>query len=134
MKLSTILLMAVEAIAVMALIVAALQGDTTVVGLHVRKLAYDEIAFTFLAVCVVSCIVATLLLFRLAKAWRRGEVVVFVCASAAAWLCVSAFENARGLTFNGASRHWFSWPACLWLLALLFGFVILACRSHRGTA
>ena len=64
-----------EAGAAIALVEAAVRGDASLQsnGLHVAKLAYDDIAFTILAVCVMSCVQATMLLARVAKSWNRVE-------------------------------------------------------------
>ena len=135
MKLFGITLLGVEILAAIALSVAALAGDTTLVpGLQVRNLAYDNIAFAIMAVGLVSCALAAILLVSLARSWHRMHIAAFVIASILAWLSASAFENAHGLTFNGASRHWFSWPVACWLLVMWAGYVALAVKSHRKTA
>jgi hypothetical protein len=55
-------ILVVEAGTAIALLEAAVRGDATLRsnGLHVSKLAYDDIGFTLLAVCILSCILASL--------------------------------------------------------------------------
>ena len=102
-------------------------------GLHVSKLAYDDIAFTILGVCVLSCTLATVLLARVGKSWNRAEALGLLAAVVLGWLAASAFANASGrVTLNGASSEWVSWPAMLWLLALMVIFAVLACDVRHG--
>ena len=112
MKPATSLILVVEVGAAVALFAAAVQGDTYLLasGLHVPKLAYDNIAVTILAVCIVSCILAALLLARVAKSWNRVGAMGFLAAALLGWLAASAWANASGrMTLNGASTEWISW-------------------------
>jgi hypothetical protein len=125
----------VEAGTAIALLEAAVRGDATLRsnGLHVSKLAYDDIGFTLLAVCILSCILASVLLARVAKSWNRVDALGFLAAALLGWLAASAFANACGrVTLNGASTEWVSGPAMLWLLTLVVGFAVLACDVRRG--
>jgi hypothetical protein len=134
-KIPTSLILVVEAGAAIALVEAAVRGDASLQsnGLHVAKLAYDDIAFTILAVCVLSCVLAAVLLARAVKSWSRVDVMGLLAAVVLGWLAASAFANARGrVTLNGTSTDWISWPAILWLLALLVVFAVLACDVRRG--
>jgi hypothetical protein len=134
-KIPTSLILVVEAGAAIALVEAAVRGDASLQsnGLHVAKLAYDDIAFTILAVCVLSCVLAAVLLARVVKSWSRVDVMGLLAAVVLGWLAASAFANARGrVTLNGTSTDWISWPAILWLLALLVVFAVLACDVRRG--
>lgn len=134
MKPVTVLVLVMEAGAAIALIVAALLGDTSLHsdGLHMRKLAYDNIGFAILAVCILSCIIAGVLLARVVKSWNRVEALAFLAAALLGWLAASAYANASGrVTMNGASSEWVSWPATLWLLALAVAFVVSACDVRR---
>ena len=137
MKPTTSLILVVEAGAAIALIEAVVQGDTSLHsnGLHVSKLAYDNIGFTILAVCVLSCILATVLLAGVARSWSRVEVVGFLAAALLGWLAASAYANASGrVTLNGASTEWVSWPAALWLLGLMAAFAVRASDVGRRAA
>jgi len=134
-KFPTSLILLVEAGAAIALVEAAVRGDASLQsnGLHVAKLAYDDIAFTILAVCVLSCVLATVLLARVVKSWSRVDAMGFLAAALLGWLAASAFANACGrVTLNGASTEWGSGPAMLWLLTLMVGFAVLACDVRRG--
>lgn len=135
MKIPTSLILVMEAGAAIALVEAAVRGDASLQsnGLHVAKLAYDDIAFTILAVCVMSCVQATMLLARVAKSWNRVDAMAWLAAVVLGWFAASAFANARGrVTLNGASTDWISWPAMLWLSALLVVFTVCACDVRQG--
>ncbi|MFN0052345.1 MAG: hypothetical protein ACKV0T_09140 [Planctomycetales bacterium] len=137
MKPGTSLILTLEAGTVIALAAAAVRGDTTLQsnGLHVSRLAYDHIAFTILAVCIGSCILAAVLLARVAKSWSRVEALGFLVAALLGWLAGSAYANAGGrVTFNGTSTQWIGWSASLWLLALMVVFAVRACDVRRGAA
>lgn len=136
MKPVTSLILVVEAGAAIALIAAAVLGDASLHsnGLRVSKLAYDNIGFTILVVCILSCIVAAVVLARVARSWNRVEVLQFLAAVVLGWLAASAYANARGLvTLNGVSTEWVSWPATLWLLGLVAAFAVRACDARRRT-
>lgn len=133
----TSLILVVEAGAAIALLEAAVLGDAALHlnGLHVPKLAYDSIGFAILAVCILSCALATVLLTRLAKSWSRVEASGFLVAVLLGWLAVSAFAHASGrVTLSGVSTLWVSWPAALWLLALMVAFAVFACAIRREAA
>jgi hypothetical protein len=135
MKPGTSCILAIEGGLAIALAVAAVLGDASLQpnGLHVPKLAYDNIAITILAVCIVSCILAAVQLGRIAQSWNRVEVLAFLAAVLLGWLAASAYANASGcVTLNGASTEWVSWPATLWLLALLVAFAMRARDVRRG--
>lgn len=87
MKPATSLVLVVEAGAAVALIGAAVSGDATLRanGLHVSRLAYDKIGFTILAVCILSCILAAVLLARVAKSWNRADALEFLAAALLGW-------------------------------------------------
>ena len=132
---SSLLIVVVEAGTTVALCEAAVRGNANLHsnGLHVSQLAYDDIAFTILGVCILSCTLATVLLARVAKSWNRAEALGLLAAVALGWLAASAFANASGrVTLNGASSEWVSWPAMLWLLALMVIFAVLACDVRHG--
>jgi hypothetical protein len=136
MKPVTQLILVLEAGAALALLGAALSGEGALHsnGLHVAKLAHDRIGFTILAVCVFSCLLASVLLARVTRSWSRAEGWGFFVAILLGWLAASAFANAAGLTLNGASAEWISWPAMLWLLGLVGGLALRACDVGRGPA
>lgn len=119
----TKILLFVEIMCVVLLVIASLQGGIEVIGLKIYKIAYDKIALTFMSVCILSCLVATILLIKPIKFWQTIESTIFFTANTVAWISVSVFENAVGLTFNGSSRHWFSWSIAIWLLSLLFFYI-----------
>ena len=128
-------ILVLEAGTAVALCEAAVRGNANLHsnGLHVSKLAYDDIAFTILGVCILSCTLATVLLARVAKSWNRAEALGLLAAVVLGWLAASAFANASGrVTLNGASSEWVSWPAMLWLLALMAIFAVLACDVRHG--
>jgi hypothetical protein len=130
-----VLLLVLEAGTAVALFEAALRGNASLHsnGLHVSKLAYDDIAFTILGVCILSCTLATVLLARVAKSWNRAEALGLLAGVVLGWLAASAFANASGrVTLNGASSEWVSWPAMLWLLVLMVIFAVLACDVRHG--
>jgi hypothetical protein len=125
-----------EAGAAIALIEAAVHGDTTLHsnGLHVTKLAYDDIGFTLLAVCILSCISAAVSLARVVKSWNRADAMGLLAAALLGWLGASAFANASGrVTLNGTSTEWVSWPTLLWLLMLMVVFAVRACDVRQGS-
>ena len=126
---TTWLIIVMEVGAAVALVTAAQLGDATVRsnGLHVSKLAYDNICFTILAVCLLSCVLAAVLCARITRSRNRIEVLAFLAAVVLGWLAASAFANGR-VTFNGASTQWVSWSATLWLAALLFAFLLRGFR------
>jgi len=78
--------LALEAGMSIALTAAAMLGDASLQpnGLHVPQLAYDNIGFTILAVCVLSCVLAAVQLGRVAQSWNRVEALGFL-AAAMAW-------------------------------------------------
>jgi len=136
-KTATSWILVVEAGLAIALGEAAMLGDASLQpnGLHVPKLAYDNIALTILAVCVLSCVLAAVQLGRVAQSWKRVEALSFLAAALLGWLATSAYANAGGrATLNGVSTGWVSWPATLWLLALLVAFAVRACDVRRGAA
>jgi len=123
-----------EAGTAIALLEAAVHGDATLHsnGLHVTKLAYDNIGFTLLAVCILSCIMAAVCLARVAKSWNRVDAMGLLAAALLGWLAASAFANASGrVTLNGTSTEWVSWPTLLWLLVLMVVFAVRACDVRR---
>ena len=129
------LLVALQIGAAIVLVVAAVQGQATIVpGLSIPMLAHDDIGLAVMAVGIVSCLLATVFVASFHRSRRPLALVALVIASAVAWLSASAFENARGLTFNGASRHWFSWPIMLWLLAIWAGLLVSAAKAGRDAA
>ena len=82
--------------AIIALIIAASQGNTTVHsnGLHVQLLAYESIGFTMVGVCLVSCISATVSLNRVVALWNKHDAVLFFLSSIVVWLSASSYGNA----------------------------------------
>lgn len=136
MKPAISLILTVEAGAAIALIGAVVLGDGSLHsnGLHVPKLAYDNIGFTILAVCILSCIVAAIVLARIARSWNRVEALGFLAAVLFGWLAASAYANASGrVSLNGVSTEWVSWPATLWLLGLMAAFAARVCDTQRRT-
>jgi hypothetical protein len=124
-----------EAGAAIALIAAAVDGDSTVGfdGLHVRKLAHERVAFTIMAVCLVACVLATVLFARVSGLWKLADALAFVGALVIGWLAASAFANGQ-TTFNGASTKQIGWSATLWILALLIPFVLRVSRVGTDRA
>ena len=131
----TQLIVVLEAGAAVALAAAARCGEATLHsnGLHVAKLAYDGIGFTVLAVCVLSCLLATVLLAKVTRSCSRVECWGFIVAILLGWLSASAYANAAGrVTLNGASTECISWPAMLWLLGLVGAFSLRMWHVGRG--
>ena len=137
MKPISLLILVLEAGAAVALVSAAISGggDLHSDGLHVAKLANERFGGTVLAVCVFSCLVASVLLVRVTRSWSRAEGWGFLVAILLGWLASSAYANAAGdVTLNGASTEWISWPARIWLLVIIGVFVLRACHAGRGAA
>ena len=131
-----LLILVLEAGTAVALFEAAVRGNASLHsnGLHVTKLAYDDIGFTLLAVCILSCILAAVCLARVAKSWNRVDAMGLLAAALLGWLAASAFANASGrVTLNGTSTEWVSWPTLLWLLMLMVVFAVRACDVRRGS-
>jgi hypothetical protein len=135
MRSVTVKLMLLQGCAAIALLVAALLGTTSLQsnGLHVHKLAYDEIALTILGVCAASCIMAAMLLEGATTYWTRAETLGFAGSVAVGLLAASAFANTDA-TINGVSAQWISGPAIIWLLALMVQFAVHASGERRSNS
>jgi hypothetical protein len=131
MKTDNSLIFTLEAGSAIALLHACAHGQTTLQpnGLHVAKIADDQIALTILAVCAVSCVLATVLLQRIHGTARSNDVWAFGAAVLLGGLATSAIANGAG-SINGMSPGWISGPAMLWLIGLSLMFVQRA--STRG--
>ena len=131
MKGDNSLVFTIEAAGVIALLHACAHGQTTLRpnGLHVAKLPVDWIALTFFAVCLESCVLATVLLQRMHGRWRATDVWAFAAAIILGGFALSAIANGGG-TINGTSPDWITGPAALWLLGLAVAFVWRVSHAH----
>ena len=129
----TRILFAAQTIAIIILANGAFMGNTAMRlnGLHVQKLAYDNVGLAIMVSCLISCVVATVFVQRVVKSWKRVEVLGFLLSCAVGWLSASAYANATsGFSINGASPRWVSSPCIIWL-AVLFIVVIISRYIER---
>ena len=125
----------VEAIAAVALAVAAANGQTTIHsnGLHVPRLACEQIGVTFLVGALACCITATVFMARVVRSWARADGAGMLIGCCMAWLGASAYANVGpGFSLSGSSAEWVSWPVTIWVVVLLSVFTIAACRSRAA--
>ena len=123
----------IQTIVALTLLWACVVGSGTLHwdGLHIRKLAYDNIAFAVLGVLGASLLTAIVLLVFFAADPRRSDASAFLYAWLVGVLAHSAFVNATGeVTLNGHSLRWFTWPAGVIVIVLLAWFGLAATRER----
>ena len=104
------------------------------IGLQIKTLAHDSIAFTFLGVCAVAALITVFYFVQLLRKRTLGAALVFSFTSLAGWLAASPFGNAgEGFSINGISATWISSAATLWFGGLVVGYALwrLSALGHR---
>jgi hypothetical protein len=135
MKTTAQIILGLQVAAAGALAIAAVRGQASLHsnGLHIERLANDNVSLTIVVTCLGSLLSASYFLTAFRRSRGRGDAASFLFSLVIALVAASSFANAPpDLSINGNSPELVSWPALAWSAALLWMLIFSACRADRA--